>query len=82
MRRMSVVSNCMLAVKQRSAAWFTYEYVAHRTHGIHGKAFMELYSQILDHGGSSFAEVLRHIRDRPGDGCLFHCTGVYLSTEC
>jgi len=38
------------------------------------EAFMELYSQILDHGGSSFAEVLRHIRDRPGDGCLFHCT--------
>lgn len=35
MRRMSVVSNCMLAVKQRSAAWFPVEYIAHRTHGLH-----------------------------------------------
>ncbi|TFK43788.1 protein-tyrosine phosphatase-like protein [Crucibulum laeve] len=38
------------------------------------EAFMELYSQILDHGGVSFGTILRHIRDRPNDGCLFHCT--------
>ncbi|KAF7432667.1 hypothetical protein PC9H_004609 [Pleurotus ostreatus] len=37
-------------------------------------AFMELYSQILDHGGEAFGAVLRHIHDRPTEGCLFHCT--------
>ncbi|KAG5654585.1 hypothetical protein H0H81_011560 [Sphagnurus paluster] len=38
------------------------------------EAFMELYSQILDHGGPSFGAILRHIRDRPSEGCIFHCT--------
>jgi len=38
------------------------------------EAFMELYSQILDHGGPSFGTILRHIRDRPTEPCLFHCT--------
>ncbi|PPQ70449.1 hypothetical protein CVT26_013943 [Gymnopilus dilepis] len=38
------------------------------------EAFMELYSQILDHGGHAFGTVLRHIRDKPTEGCLFHCT--------
>ncbi|KAJ7752840.1 tyrosine phosphatase family-domain-containing protein [Mycena maculata] len=38
------------------------------------EAFMELYSQILDHGGRAFGAILRHIRDRPNEGCLFHCT--------
>ncbi|CAK5275325.1 unnamed protein product [Mycena citricolor] len=37
-------------------------------------AFMELYSQILDSGGPAFGSILRHVRDRPSDGCLFHCT--------
>lgn len=41
------------------------------------KAFMELYSQILDNGGQAFGEILRHVRDRPDDGCLFHCTGMF-----
>ena len=36
---------------------------------------MELYSQILDHAGPAFGIILRHIRDRPDDPCLFHCTG-------
>jgi len=35
---------------------------------------LELYSQILDHGGPAFGAVLRHIKDRPAEGCLFHCT--------
>lgn len=35
---------------------------------------MELYSQILDHGGPSFGAVLRQIKDRPSEGILFHCT--------
>lgn len=35
---------------------------------------MELYTQILDHGGASFGIILRHIRDSPNDGCVFHCT--------
>ncbi|KAM6496098.1 Protein-tyrosine phosphatase-like protein [Amanita muscaria] len=38
------------------------------------EAFMELYSQILDHGGPCFGAILRHVRDRPTEGCLFHCT--------
>ncbi|KAG5648825.1 hypothetical protein DXG03_000174 [Asterophora parasitica] len=38
------------------------------------EAFMELYSQILDHGGPSFGTILRHIRDNPTEGCIFHCT--------
>jgi len=35
---------------------------------------MELYSQILDNGGSSFGAILRHVRDNPTEGCLVHCT--------
>ena len=35
---------------------------------------MELYSQILDHGGAAFGVVLRHVRDKPSEGFLFHCT--------
>jgi len=35
---------------------------------------MELYSQILDRGGPAFAIILRHVRDQPNEGCLFHCT--------
>ncbi|KAF9021518.1 hypothetical protein BDZ89DRAFT_1137968 [Hymenopellis radicata] len=38
------------------------------------EAFMELYSQILDSGGSAFGAILRHVRDRPTEGCIFHCT--------
>ncbi|TBU33100.1 protein-tyrosine phosphatase-like protein [Dichomitus squalens] len=38
------------------------------------EAFMQLYSQILDHAGPAFGVVLRHIRDKPEQGCLFHCT--------
>ncbi|GLB34077.1 putative tyrosine phosphatase [Lyophyllum shimeji] len=38
------------------------------------EAFMELYSQILDHGGPAFGTILRHLRDNPEVGCLFHCT--------
>lgn len=36
---------------------------------------MELYSQILDHGGPAFGAILRHVRDKPNEGRLFHCTG-------
>ncbi|KAF5320811.1 hypothetical protein D9619_000687 [Psilocybe cf. subviscida] len=38
------------------------------------EAFIELYSQILDHGGPAFGDILRHIRDKPNEGCIFHCT--------
>ncbi|KZP04568.1 hypothetical protein FIBSPDRAFT_968028 [Athelia psychrophila] len=38
------------------------------------EAFIELYSQILDHAGPTFGQILRHIKDRPTDGVLFHCT--------
>lgn len=37
---------------------------------------MELYSQILEHGGPAFGQILRYIRDcnPTQDACLFHCT--------
>ncbi|KAF7981692.1 hypothetical protein HWV62_32256 [Athelia sp. TMB] len=38
------------------------------------EAFMELYTQILDNAGPTFGTILRHIKDRPKDGVLFHCT--------
>lgn len=41
------------------------------------KDFMILYSQILDHGGAAIGTILRHIRDKPSEGRLFHCTGMY-----
>ncbi|KAJ7639191.1 protein-tyrosine phosphatase-like protein [Roridomyces roridus] len=38
------------------------------------EAFMELYSQILDTGAPAFGTILRHVRDKPDEGFLFHCT--------
>jgi len=38
------------------------------------EAFMELYSQILEHGGPAFETILRHVRDRPNEGFIMHCT--------
>ncbi|KAH9938005.1 protein-tyrosine phosphatase-like protein [Fomitopsis serialis] len=38
------------------------------------EAFMELYSQILDNGGPAFGTILRHVRDRPNEAIIFHCT--------
>ena len=37
---------------------------------------MQLYSEILDAGGPAFGSILRHVRDSPNDGFLFHCTGA------
>lgn len=42
---------------------------------------MILYSQILDHGGEAIGSILRHIRDKPSEGCLFHCTGMYAASS-
>ena len=36
---------------------------------------MQLYSEILDAGGPAFGSILRHVRDSPNSGFLFHCTG-------
>ena len=36
---------------------------------------MQLYSEILDSGGPAFGTILRHVRDRPQDSFVFHCTG-------
>jgi len=38
------------------------------------EAFMELYTQILDNGGPAFGTILRHVRDRPNEGIIMHCT--------
>ena len=37
---------------------------------------MILYSQILDHAGPAFGIIMRHLRDNPAEGCMFHCTGT------
>ncbi|KDQ17036.1 hypothetical protein BOTBODRAFT_156392 [Botryobasidium botryosum FD-172 SS1] len=37
--------------------------------------FVTMYMEILEAGGAAFEVVLRHIKDRPNEGCLFHCTG-------
>ena len=41
---------------------------------------MQLYSEILDAGGPAFGSILRHVRDSPNDGFLFHCTGTLPSS--
>ncbi|TFK64054.1 hypothetical protein BDN72DRAFT_872181 [Pluteus cervinus] len=38
------------------------------------ESFMILYSQILDNAGASFGTIMRHVRDRPNEGIVFHCT--------
>ncbi|KAI0057609.1 hypothetical protein BV25DRAFT_1831060 [Artomyces pyxidatus] len=38
------------------------------------EAFIQLYSEILDAGGPAFGAILRHVRDKPRDSLLFHCT--------
>lgn len=39
---------------------------------------MVLYSEILDAGGEAYGAILRHVRDKPDEGFLFHCTGTLL----
>ncbi|TFY60047.1 hypothetical protein EVG20_g7568 [Dentipellis fragilis] len=38
------------------------------------EAFMRLYSEILDAAGPSLETILRHVRDKPNEGFIFHCT--------
>jgi len=38
------------------------------------EAFMQLYSQILEHGVMAYGTLFRHIRDHPEEGFLFYCT--------
>lgn len=41
----------------------------------HGEAgYVAMYMEVLDRYGGSFREVLRSVRDRPGEAVLFHCT--------
>lgn len=42
---------------------------------------MQLYSEILDAGGPAFGSILRHVRDNPQEGFIFHCTGSF-NHEC
>jgi hypothetical protein len=63
--------NCMLAARQRyGSCGINAPHLSHTD----PQAFIELYSQIMDHGGHSFGAILRHVRDRPSEGSLFHCT--------
>ncbi|KAG8931082.1 hypothetical protein FRC02_003257 [Tulasnella sp. 418] len=36
--------------------------------------FLELYTDILDQGGPAFKLIFEQLRDKPDEGCLFHCT--------
>lgn len=36
--------------------------------------FAQAYAPILEHGGGAFREVLLHVRDRPADALLCHCS--------
>lgn len=36
---------------------------------------MQLYTEILEAGGPAFGSILRHVRDKPREGFIFHCTG-------
>lgn len=38
------------------------------------KGFHLAYKEILDKGGDAFRNILLHLRDRPDDGILIHCT--------
>jgi pimeloyl-ACP methyl ester carboxylesterase len=38
------------------------------------KGFEQAYKEILTKGGASYREIFLHLRDRPHDGILVHCT--------
>ncbi|KAH7912036.1 protein-tyrosine phosphatase-like protein [Hygrophoropsis aurantiaca] len=38
------------------------------------ETFVVVYGEILTGAGSAYELVLTHLRDRPGEGCLLHCT--------
>ncbi|THH10695.1 hypothetical protein EW145_g1158 [Phellinidium pouzarii] len=38
------------------------------------EAFATLYSNILESGARAYETILKHIRDKPGEACLVHCT--------
>ncbi|EIM87943.1 uncharacterized protein STEHIDRAFT_54230 [Stereum hirsutum FP-91666 SS1] len=38
------------------------------------EAFMQLYTEILEAGGPAYGSILRHVRDKPQEGFIFHCT--------
>ena len=40
------------------------------------KAFMVRYSQMLEDGSEGYHTILEHIRDRPTEGLLYHCSGL------
>lgn len=39
------------------------------------QAFIILYMEIIDQGGEALEKILVHLRDKPEDPCLIHCTG-------
>ena len=42
-----------------------------------GQGFEKMFTQMLEEGGPAFGLILKHIRDRPGEPCIFHCSGEY-----
>ncbi|PGG95910.1 hypothetical protein AJ79_09820 [Helicocarpus griseus UAMH5409] len=36
--------------------------------------YVDVYADILENGGAAFREILLHVRDRPGDALLCHCS--------
>lgn len=47
--------------------------------GVNG--FVKMYSGILEASAPAFAEVFKHIRDQPDDPFVFHCSGMFMSSE-
>lgn len=41
------------------------------------RGYVAMYMEVLAAYGRAFGEVLRSVRDRPGEGILFHCTGEF-----
>ena len=44
----------------------------HYQSGVYG--FVEAYTELLDNAGPAYKSILLHIRDRPQEGLLIHCT--------
>ena len=49
-------------------------YMNYATTTGNGGGFTKAYRDILDSAPQSYRQVLLHVRDRPGEPCVIHCT--------
>ena len=38
---------------------------------------MEDYAKMLEEGAGSFEVIFKHLKDKPDEPCLLHCTGNF-----